>query len=144
MAFSDAVTAAPAELAIDGDRLWASLMELARIGTYDDAETGLTGVDRRSLTDEDAEGRRLLVRWMSEAGLEVAIDEMGTASAFDGCLGVLGALEVVRSLNDQGITTRRPLVIAAFTEEEGGSGSARTCSARRSPQAGSPSTTPTA
>lgn len=47
------------------------------------------------------------------------IDSVGTAGAFDGCLGVLGALEVVRSLNDRGITTRRPFVIAAFTEEEG-------------------------
>ncbi|WP_173921622.1 Zn-dependent hydrolase [Agromyces sp. Marseille-P2726] len=132
-------------LAIDADRLWASLMELAQIGAYTDAATGLVGVDRLSLTDDDAEGRRLLVRWMEEAGLEVTIDEMGsifgrrdgsepdlapvmagshidsvaTAGAFDGCLGVLGALGVVRSLDDAGVTTRRPLVIAAFTEEEG-------------------------
>ncbi|WP_066909115.1 M20 family metallo-hydrolase [Millisia brevis] len=132
-------------LTIDGDRLWASLMELATIGAYRDAETGLIGVDRQSLTDADAAGRRLLVRWMREAGLEVTVDEMGTifgrregsdptlapvlagshidsvgtAGAFDGCLGVLGALEVVRSLDDRGITTRRPLVIVAWTEEEG-------------------------
>lgn len=136
---------APRALMIDGDRLWASLMELAAIGAYDDEATGLVGVNRQSLTDADAAGRRLLIGWMEEAGLEVTIDEMGTifgrregaepglapvmsgshidsvgtAGAFDGCLGVLGALEVVRSLNDAGITTRRPFVIAAWTEEEG-------------------------
>lgn len=135
----------PQRLDINGERLWASLMELAQIGAYEDTESGLVGVNRQSLTDADAEGRNLLVRWMEAAGLEVNIDEMGTifgrrdgidptlrpvvvgshidsvatAGAFDGCLGVLGALEVVRSLNDQGIRTRRPLVIAAWTEEEG-------------------------
>ncbi len=138
--------AAPtATITIDGDRLWTSLMELARIGAYDDEATGLVGVNRQSLTDEDAEGRRLIVSWMRDAGLEVTIDQMGTifgrregdepglapviagshidsvgtAGAFDGCLGVLGALEVVRSLNDQGIRTSRPIVVAAWTEEEG-------------------------
>lgn len=135
----------PDRLDINEERLWASLMELAQIGAYEDTATGLVGVNRQSLTDADAEGRNLLVRWMEAAGLEVSIDEMGTifgrregtdptlrpvvagshidsvgtAGAFDGCLGVLGALEVVRSLNDQGIRTRRPLVIAAWTEEEG-------------------------
>ncbi|KHL04056.1 M20 family metallo-hydrolase [Sinomonas humi] len=132
-------------LRIDGDRLWASLAELAEIGAYDDAATGLVGVDRQSLTDEDGDGRRLLVSWMQEAGLEVTVDGMGnifgrregiqpelkpvmagshidtvaTAGAFDGCLGVLGALEVVRALNDAGIQTRRPIVVVAWTEEEG-------------------------
>lgn len=145
MATVSANRTAPDRLEINGERLWASLMELAQIGAYDDAETGLAGVNRQSLTDADAEGRNLLVRWMEEAYLDVSIDEMGTifgrmegadptlrpvvagshidsvgtAGAFDGCLGVLGALEVVRSLNDRGIRTRRPLVIAAWTEEEG-------------------------
>lgn len=132
-------------LEINGDRLWLSLMELAKIGAYEDSATGLVGVNRQSLTDQDVEGRRLLIRWMEEAGLEVTIDEMGTifgrregtdpglapvmvgshidsvatAGAFDGCLGVLGGLEVVRTLNERGITTRRPVVVAAWTEEEG-------------------------
>ncbi|WP_229904706.1 M20 family metallo-hydrolase [Lentzea cavernae] len=132
-------------LTVNGERLWDSLMELAEIGAYSDEATGLTGVDRQSLTDADAAGRRLVIEWMTAAGLDVTIDEMGslfgrregsepglapvlagshidsvaTAGAFDGCLGVLGALEVVRSLNDAGITTRRPIVVTAWTEEEG-------------------------
>ena len=132
-------------LRIDGDRLWSALMELARIGAYEDEATGLWGVNRQSLTDQDAEGRTLLIRWMEEVGLSVTVDQMGnifgrreghepqlapvmagshidtvaTAGAFDGCLGVLGALEIVGSLNDAGIVTRRPIVVVAWTEEEG-------------------------
>ena len=105
----------PPVLRIDGDRLWSDLMELARIGAYEDEPTGLWGVNRQSPTDEDAAGRRLVVEWMEAAGLEVSIDPMGsifgrragrrddlapvmagshidsvgTAGAFDGCLGVL-------------------------------------------------------
>ncbi len=138
-------TATTPKVDIDGDRLWASLMRLAEIGAFTDAATGLTGVNRQSLTDEDADGRRLLVQWMREAGLEVSVDRMGnvfgrregtrpelapvmigshidsvpTASAFDGCLGVLGGLEIVRSLEQRGVATARSLVIAAFSEEEG-------------------------
>ncbi|MFF8842128.1 Zn-dependent hydrolase [Streptomyces sp. NPDC015127] len=132
-------------LRVDGDRLWRSLMELAEIGAYDDERTGLRGVNRLALTDADAAGRRLVIGWMREAGLTVRVDRMGniygrregadpdarpvltgshidsvaTAGAFDGCLGVLGGIEVVRTLNDLGITTRRPLEVAVFTEEEG-------------------------
>lgn len=136
---------APPVLRTDGDRLWSDLMELATIGAYDDEATGLTGVNRQSLTDEDAEGRRLLIRWMEEAGLTVTIDPMGsifgrragrrdelapvmigshidtvgTAGAFDGCLGVLAGLEALRTLAEEGLVTERPIVLAAFTEEEG-------------------------
>jgi beta-ureidopropionase / N-carbamoyl-L-amino-acid hydrolase len=132
-------------LTVDGGRLWDSLMELATIGACPSEATGLTGVNRQSLTDADAAGRQLVIGWMREAGLDVTIDEIGnifgrrdstepelapvlagshidtvaTAGAFDGCLGVLGGLEVARALNDAGITTRRPIVVAAWTEEEG-------------------------
>ena len=132
-------------ITVDGDRLWRSLMELAEIGAYDDARTGLRGVNRLALTDADAEGRRLVIGWLREAGMSVRIDPMGniiarragtdpdaapvvtgshldsvaTAGAFDGCLGVLGGLEVVRTLNERAISTRRPIEVIVFTEEEG-------------------------
>ena len=132
-------------ITVNGKRLWDTLMELGKIGAYTDPLTQLVGVNRQSLTDEDALGRKLFVSWLEEAGLEVTIDEMGTifgrragkqnelapvmaashidtvatAGAFDGCLGVLGALEVIRTLNERGIETERPIEIAAFTEEEG-------------------------
>ncbi|MGP8304413.1 Zn-dependent hydrolase [Streptomyces inhibens] len=135
----------PVLITVDGDRLWQSLKDLAGIGAYEDERTGLRGVNRLALTDADAAGRRLVISWMEQAGLSVRIDRMGniygrregtdpaarpvltgshidsvaTAGAFDGCLGVLGAIEVVRTLNERGITTRRPLEVAVFTEEEG-------------------------
>lgn len=132
-------------ITVNSDRLWRSLMELAEIGAYDDERTGLRGVNRLALTDADAEGRRLVLGWLRDAGMELRIDPMGnliarrpgteagaaavvtgshldsvaTAGAFDGCLGVLGGLEVVRTLNERGISTRRPLEVVVFTEEEG-------------------------
>ncbi|MER8261780.1 M20 family metallo-hydrolase [Streptomyces albidoflavus] len=135
----------PDKLTVDSDRLWQSLMDLAEIGAYRDERTGLRGVNRLALTDADAAGRRRVGAWMEEARLSVRIDQMGniygrregadpsaapvltgshidsvaTAGAFDGCLGVLGGIEVVRTLNDRGITTRRPIEVAVFTEEEG-------------------------
>ncbi len=137
-------TVTPA-LRIDGARLQRSLAELARIGAYRDEVAGLVGVNRLALTNADAAGRRQVMRWFEEAGLAVSIDRIGnvygrragrndalapvmmgshidsvpTGGAFDGALGVLGALEVVRTLNDRGIATRRPLVVAFFTDEEG-------------------------
>ncbi|MBX3170485.1 MAG: Zn-dependent hydrolase [Candidatus Eremiobacteraeota bacterium] len=130
---------------INSDRLYASLEQLGQIGRYQDEETGLQGVCRLALSAEDGEGRRLVVGWMKELGLEVRVDRIGnvyarragrrsdlkpvmlgshidsvpTAGRFDGCLGVLGALEIVRTLNEQKIETLRPIEVAFFTDEEG-------------------------
>lgn len=132
-------------LDIDGARLTASLEALGRIGAYTDELSGLVGVRRLAFTKEDGEGRRHVVNEMKAAGLEVTIDRIGnvygrrkggddgakpvmagshidsvaTAGRFDGCLGVLGALEVVKTLNAAKVTTRRPLIVAFFSEEEG-------------------------
>jgi beta-ureidopropionase / N-carbamoyl-L-amino-acid hydrolase len=127
-------------LRIDGGRLWDSLMEMAKIGP------GVAGGNnRQTLTDADAEGRRLFQRWCEDAGLTMGVDEMGTMFAmrpgedpdalpvyvgshldtqptggkYDGVLGVLGGLELVRSLNDLGIRTKRPIVVTNWTNEEG-------------------------
>ncbi|MFW0783638.1 Zn-dependent hydrolase [Gordonia sp. CPCC 206044] len=134
-----------AVLRVDSERLWDSLSELAQIGAYADTDTGLDGVCRLALTDEDLAGRRLVLGWMEQAGLTIRIDEIGnvyarragrddalapvlvgshidsvaTAGRFDGCLGVLGGLEIARTLDQHGITTRRPFEVAIFTEEEG-------------------------
>ncbi|MDP1732136.1 MAG: Zn-dependent hydrolase [Devosia sp.] len=133
--------AAPGEnLRINGDRLWDSLMEMARIGP------GVAGGNnRQTLTDADGEGRHLFKKWCEAAGLTLGVDRMGTMFArregtdpealpvyvgshldtqptggkFDGVLGVLGGLEVIRSLNDLGIRTRHPIVVANWTNEEG-------------------------
>ena len=130
---------------IDGERLWASIQDLAKVGAYTDPVSGLVGVNRLALTDADRDGRRLVRQWFEAAGLEVRVDRIGntygvrrgrrrdlariaagshidsvpTGGAFDGCLGVLGALEVVRTLNDAGLSTDRDLEIAFFTDEEG-------------------------
>ncbi|MWA15100.1 Zn-dependent hydrolase [Streptomyces sp. BA2] len=132
-------------LTVNGDRLWRSLMDLAETGAYDDGRTGLRGVNRLALTDADAAGRRKVIGWMEQAGLAVRVDAMGniygrregtdasaapvltgshldsvaTGGAFDGCLGVLGGIEAVRTLDEHGITTRHPIEVAVFTEEEG-------------------------
>lgn len=130
---------------IDQDRLWRSIRELADVGAYEDGPTGLVGVNRLALTDADRDGRRLVKRWFEEAGLAVRVDRIGnvigrragrdeslapvmsgshidsvpTGGAFDGALGVLGALEVVRTLADHDVVTNRPIEIGFFTDEEG-------------------------
>lgn len=127
-------------LQIDGKRLWDSLMEMAKIGA---TEKG--GCCRLALTDLDKESRDLFVRWCEAAGCSVKIDKMGnifarrpgknddlapvmvgshldtqpTGGRFDGVFGVLAGLEVVRSLNDLGLETERPIEIAVWTNEEG-------------------------
>ena len=128
------------ELRIDGERLWRSLMELARIGA-----TPKGGVKRLTLTDTDREARDLFARWAREAGLEVRVDAIGNMFArragrdpslspvamgshldsqpsggkFDGAYGVMAGLEVLRTLNDAGIETRAPLEVVSWTNEEG-------------------------
>ena len=125
---------------INGQRLWDTLMEMAQIGG-----TPKGGCKRLTLTDLDKQGRELFRRWCEKEGCTVKVDEMGnmfarragvdddlppvmmgshldtqpTGGKFDGVLGVLGALEVVRSLNDLKIETRRPIVVVNWTNEEG-------------------------
>ena len=125
---------------VNGRRLWDSLMTMARIGA-----TPKGGVCRLALTDLDKEGRDLIVSWAKEAGCTVSIDQMGnvfmrragrnldalpvmtgshadsqpTGGRFDGIYGVLGGLEVIRSLNDRGIETEHPIEVVIWTNEEG-------------------------
>lgn len=135
------MTAQPGNnLRVNGDRLWDMLMEMAKIGP------GIAGGNnRQTLTDEDAEGRRLFQRWCEDAGLTMGVDTMGnmfmtrpgtdpdalpvyvgshldtqpTGGKYDGVLGVLAGLEVVRSMNDLNIKTKHPVVVTNWTNEEG-------------------------
>jgi N-carbamoyl-L-amino-acid hydrolase len=128
------------ELRVNGDRLWASLMELAKIGA---TEKG--GVKRLTLTDLDKQGRDLVVGWAKDAGMSITIDQIGnvfmrrdgrnnalppimtgshidtqpTGGKFDGNYGVLAGIEVVRTLNDHGVQTEAPIEVAFWTNEEG-------------------------
>jgi len=134
------MTAPGENMRIDGERLWDSLMEMAKIGP------GVAGGNnRQTLTDADAEGRALFRRWCAAAGMSMGVDAMGnmfarregtdpdalpvyvgshldtqpTGGKYDGVLGVLGGLEIVRSLNDLDIETKRPIVVTNWTNEEG-------------------------
>ena len=127
-------------LGVDRDRLWDSLMEMARFGA-----TPKGGCRRLALTDEDKQGRDCFVQWCEEAGCTVTVDRMGNIFArrpgrdasrppvvagshldtqphggkFDGVYGVLAGLEVIRTLNDHGIETEAPIEVAVWTNEEG-------------------------
>ncbi|MEM7044130.1 MAG: M20/M25/M40 family metallo-hydrolase, partial [Pseudomonadota bacterium] len=133
--------AAPGEnLKIDGERLWDSLMEMAKIGP------GIAGGNnRQTLTDDDAKGRALFQKWCEAEGLRMGLDQMGnmfarregsdpdalpvyvgshldtqpTGGKYDGVLGVLGGLEIIRTLNQLGIKTKHPIVVTNWTNEEG-------------------------
>lgn len=125
---------------INIDRLWDSLEKMALTGP------GIAGgCNRQALTDEDNKGRTLFVSWCEQAGMHVTVDQMGTIFAsrpgsdpnaagiyigshldtqptggkYDGVLGVLSGLELVRTLNDHEISTKRPLIITNWTNEEG-------------------------
>ena len=130
---------------IDPDRLYASLAALGEIGAYRDERSGLMGVNRLALTAADGAGRRHVIERMKALGLSVTVDRIGnvyarregqrpelspvmmgshidsveTAGRFDGCLGVLGGLEVIATLNDHRVQTLRPVVVGFFTDEEG-------------------------
>ena len=132
---------APGEnLKIDGSRLWDSLMEMAKIGP------GVAGGNnRQTLTDEDGEGRHLFKKWCEDAGCTMGLDTMGnmfarregtdpdalpvyvgshldtqpTGGKYDGVLGVLGGLEIIRTMNDLDIKTKHPIVVTNWTNEEG-------------------------
>lgn len=133
--------AAPGEnKKINSQRLWDSLMEMAKIGP------GIAGGNnRQTLTDADAEGRALFQKWCEAAGMTMGVDKMGnmfatragtdpealpvymgshldtqpTGGKYDGVLGVLGGLEVIRSMNDMGVQTKHPIVLTNWTNEEG-------------------------
>ncbi|PCJ04745.1 MAG: Zn-dependent hydrolase [Rhodobacteraceae bacterium] len=127
-------------LVINGERLWDSLMDMAKIGP------GVAGGNnRQTLTDEDGEGRALFQSWCEAAGSTMGLDQMGnmfarregtdpealpvyvgshldtqpTGGKYDGVLGVLGGLEILRTLNDMNIKTKHPIVVTNFTNEEG-------------------------
>ena len=132
---------APGEnLRINSARLWDSIMDMAKIGP------GVAGGNnRQTLTDDDAKGRALFQKWCEAAGMTMGVDKMGsmfatrpgedpdalpvymgshldtqpTGGKYDGVLGVLGALEAVRTMNDLGIKTKHPIVVVNWTNEEG-------------------------
>jgi N-carbamoyl-L-amino-acid hydrolase len=124
----------------NGDRLWTSLMDMAKVGA-----TAKGGNCRLALSAEDQAGRELFMGWCRAEGMTLAFDAIGNLFArlpglddslapvvmgshldtqpkggrFDGIYGVLCGLEVVRSLNEQGLRSQRPIEIAVWTNEEG-------------------------
>ena len=128
------------ELRVNGARLQGTLEEMAKIGG-----TPGGGVQRLTLTDEDKQARDLYVSWLKELNLEITIDEMGNifgkragknndlppvmsgshidsqpkGGRFDGILGVMGPLEVLRTLHENKVETERPIIICDWTNEEG-------------------------
>ncbi len=127
-------------LLVNHERLWDSIMEMAKIGP------GVAGGNnRQTLTDDDAKGRDLFKRWCEQADMTLGLDRMGTMFAtrpgedpdalpvyvgshldtqptggkYDGVLGVLGGLEIIRTLNDLNIKTKHPIVVTNWANEEG-------------------------
>ena len=127
-------------VSINSERLMGTIQKSSEIGRLPGG-----GICRLTLTDEDKRMRDLFLQWMKESGLEVRVDDMGNmygrrkgknnqlapvlmgshldtqpkGGKYDGILGVMGALEIIRTLNDYGIETERPIEIVNFTNEEG-------------------------
>src|ERR687893_2455549 len=125
---------------IDGERLWDRLFELAEIGKQEDG-----GVTRLSFTEEERAAKDLVASYMEEAGLSVYEDAAGNlfgrreggdpdlpavligshvdsvynGGTFDGPLGVLAGIEVLQTMEEQGLETEHPVEVVAFTDEEG-------------------------
>jgi len=128
------------KLRVNGARLRTSLEQMAQVGA-----TPAGGVHRLALSDEDRRARDLFVKWLKEIDLTVTVDEMGNifgrkpgrndalepvmfgshidsqpkGGRFDGILGVMGALEAMRTIHENGVQTERPLIIVDWTNEEG-------------------------
>jgi N-carbamoyl-L-amino-acid hydrolase len=127
-------------LRIDGDRLWNTVMASAKIGALPEG-----GLRRLALSDADRQMRDLFASWAAETGYPVSVDQLGNiivrrpgsskqlppvvigshldtqwaGGRFDGILGVLAGLEVLRSLDDARIETLRPVEVVNWTNEEG-------------------------
>ena len=129
-----------AQLNVNGERLWGSLMTMATFGA-----TKKGGCNRLALSNEDKQARDLFCQWCRDAGCEISIDQFGnifakrqgnsstlpsvatgshldtqpTGGKFDGVFGVLAGLEVLRTLNDHNIATETPFEFTVWTNEEG-------------------------
>ncbi|MCP5155605.1 MAG: Zn-dependent hydrolase [Ectothiorhodospiraceae bacterium] len=127
-------------LRVDGARLWSTIARSAEIGPG-----RADGLCRLPLTDADRQMRDQFVQWCRDAGCSITVDRVGNIFArragsddtlapvligshldtqvaggrYDGILGVLAGLEVVRTLNDAGQVTRRPIEVVCWTNEEG-------------------------
>lgn len=128
-------------ICVNAERLERTIREMGRLGFSGESN----GRTRLALSDADKQGRDLFCKWLHETGLEVRVDAIGNifgvrwggdgsappvmmgshldtvkdAGMFDGIAGVLGGLEVVRTLNEHDIKTERPIIVASFTNEEG-------------------------
>jgi beta-ureidopropionase / N-carbamoyl-L-amino-acid hydrolase len=126
--------------AVDADRLWQSIIDMAEIGATSDG-----GSCRLALSPEDAAARALLLTWCKPLGLRFEQDAIGnmflrregtnaaagaialgshldtvpTGGRFDGVFGVLAALEVIRALHEAGLQTKASLELVNWTNEEG-------------------------
>lgn len=128
------------DLRINGGRLWETLMTMGAIGA-----TPKGGCNRQAMTDEDKAGRELFMRWCRDANCSFRIDQIGnifakrkgqspelppvmigshldtqpTGGKFDGVYGVLAGVEIVRTLEENAITTDHPIEVAVWVNEEG-------------------------